>query len=89
VNAGHGQGCLGHVDAGYLATAGGQGLGEQSTPAAHVEYLFSIKAGAPIVDIGQPHRIDVVQGLERAVPVPPDVGHGRKTGDFATVDVVV
>ena len=85
----HLQGLVGQVHAqGAGRAAAGQGLGEDAAAAAHVHDVQAREAATGLLDDpAQPQRVDVVQGLEFAVGVPPARGENLELVQFGLVDV--
>ncbi|MNM52751.1 hypothetical protein D3C81_638390 [compost metagenome] len=87
VQAGDPEGLLAHVDAGHLGAASGHALGEDAATAADVEHALAKQTAALLGDPVKAHRIDLMQGFELALHVPPAGGDGFKFGDFCQIDI--
>jgi hypothetical protein len=70
MQARNGQRCLSHIGAGNFGTACCHAFTQNSAAAAYIKYALSGKRAAG-VDKVEPERIDVVQGLEFTLLVPP------------------
>lgn len=82
------KGRLRQIDAGHPAPFTGQGFGQDTPSAAHIQHCHSGKTD-PILDVGNSDRVNVVEGLEITIPVPPVVFPGRKLGNFGIIDIYV
>ena len=70
------------------STCLGQGFGEDAAAAAHVHHVEAGQAAAGLLDDPfQAQRVDVVQGFEFAVRVPPPRGERLELVEFGLVDV--
>ena len=89
VQSGHLQRLVGQVHAQRGGSAClGQGFGEDAAAAAHVHHVEAGQAAAGLLDNPfQAQRVDVVQGLELAVGVPPPRGERLELVEFGLVDV--
>ena len=74
------------IDAGDAGSGPGQRFGQDAATAAHVDDAGAGQRSV-VVDIPRAQRIDLVQGLELAVQIPPFVGHLAELVDFNVVDV--
>ncbi len=74
------------VDAGDDGAATGHGFSQDAAAAADIEDMFAQQAGVT-VDPFQAQRIDVVQGAEFGVRIPPAVGQIAEFGEFLRVYV--
>ena len=83
-----GQRAPGHVDAGDLRTEPGQALRQDAAAAADVRHPRP-RESAALLEVRHAHRVDVVQGLEVPVRIPPAMRQRLELRDLAVVDVVV
>ena len=83
------QGFFRHIDAdNVFCAAFGHALRQNTAAAAYIQHAFACQSGIA-VDIVEAQGVDVMQGLEFAVFIPPFVGDLAELGDFAGIYVVV
>ena len=74
------------VNTGHPGASPRHALGQESAPATDVEHAMSCKPGTRF-DVIEPRGIEVMQGPELAVWVPPARRRRVKFGDLGRVDI--
>ena len=78
---------LAHIDTGYLGAFGCHGFSENAAATADIEHCLAFDVGDTVY-VAQAQGIDLVQGLELAVWIPPTAGQFFKFVDFRRIDVM-
>ena len=79
---------FGEVDTGYISTAHRHAFRQNAAAATDIEHAFALDADQ-FVDVIQAQRVDLVQGFEFAVRIPPACGQRTELGEFGRIDVWV
>ncbi len=77
---------LPHVDAGDPRPAHGHTLGQNAAAAPDIQDFLAGEPRRP-VDVVQPQGIDVMQGLELTVGIPPTAGQFLELADLGVIDI--